>query len=207
MIFEEKAYTYSMTVVGIKDHFTETITVEHPGEPTHNCPTMVSEGSSVTCRCNSSKAGNPPATTVWDGVKNETLHIENIQRQTQTNVYTCRVVWGSNGWINRSTLHTFDIAYGPSSVRIDYIIDDTGNERDMLRLMCTAVDVHPSAIFRWNITCDTQTHYSNTSTCAFSTANLSPETVVTCTASNNFSSDMSSYSFIVVNGTGFKGKN
>ncbi|XP_025102701.1 uncharacterized protein LOC112569190 [Pomacea canaliculata] len=103
-------YKYSSTISPGPDvYYEDTINIVHPEEPTHTCPEKVFEGSNVTCTCSTSRAGSPPAQTVWDGHSSDTLQLYNVTRRLHEERYTCRLLWGPNGYINRSVIYILNV--------------------------------------------------------------------------------------------------
>ncbi|XP_025101811.1 uncharacterized protein LOC112568630 [Pomacea canaliculata] len=86
---------------------------------------------------------------------------------------------------------TLNITHGPSSVHISGNTKISKNGTETV-LVCTAIDVYPSAVFVWNITCDNETHNETSSTCILSTAHVDDEMTIECKASNSVFENVSS---------------
>ncbi|XP_025102286.1 uncharacterized protein LOC112568925 [Pomacea canaliculata] len=86
---------------------------------------------------------------------------------------------------------------GPSGMDIRSYTG-TSEESTEIVLVCTAIDVYPSAVFVWNITCDNTTDSTNTSTCTFFTKTEEVEMIVECTASNSVFENVSLSAIYVV---------
>ncbi|XP_025102551.1 uncharacterized protein LOC112569091 isoform X2 [Pomacea canaliculata] len=182
------SYTYKISIdPGPQDSLVTTIKIEPPKKPEINCSEIVHEGSTVICNCTSQNKGNPPAKFVWDGINTDRLLLQNVSRQQSFTNYTCRQTWDPIGVINTTVHYTFKVAYGPSAVDISIVISENGAKS----FMCTAKDVFPSAIFRWNITCDKKNNTMTTSTCTLPRRGTDDDIVVQCTASNTAFPDLS----------------
>ncbi|XP_025101976.1 uncharacterized protein LOC112568731 isoform X2 [Pomacea canaliculata] len=104
-------YNYSMDIdPGSQNFFYKTINIVPPDEPSHDCPETVFEGSDITCKCTSSNLGTPPAEFAWDGIGTDTLFLQDIQPKNTTINYSCRLIWGPDGYINSSIVYTLRIA-------------------------------------------------------------------------------------------------
>lgn len=106
---------YNLRRLYISKELQHLITIVHcavpPGEPHHDCPEVVNEQSTISCKCTSLNPGSPPAEIVWDGVfdNSNTLLIQTVEQQSTVNSYTCRLTWGPEGFINRTVVYTFKI--------------------------------------------------------------------------------------------------
>ncbi|XP_025102708.1 uncharacterized protein LOC112569198 isoform X2 [Pomacea canaliculata] len=186
-------YTYSISESSHPaDQWGKTIYIEKPDVPHHNCSKMILEGSSMTCTCFTPKLGNPPALVGWEGLGETYLTIQG-NKQNQGIVFTCSLTWGV---ISYTTPYVINIAYGPSQTYISSSEESSGDETKTM-LMCTAIDVYPSAVFHWNIACDKETHGVNTSTCTLSTSRVEDNTAVECMATNQVFVEVSSASIYV----------
>ncbi|PVD27803.1 hypothetical protein C0Q70_12977 [Pomacea canaliculata] len=111
MPVDQGSYTYSMDIdPGSQNIFYKTINIVPPGEPSHDCPETVFVGSNVSCKCTSSNPGTPPAEFAWDGSGTDTLFLQDIRPENTTINYSCRLIWGPNGYINRTIVYTLRIA-------------------------------------------------------------------------------------------------
>ncbi|XP_025102255.1 uncharacterized protein LOC112568911 [Pomacea canaliculata] len=201
MPVDDGDYTYSVTVPSHPaDRFSKTLRIEQPEVPQHNCPEMVLEGSSINCTCYTSKIGKPPAHIAWSESNNEHLAVENIYRGGSGALFTCKLLWGA---ISKETIYTVRVMNGPSGIDIRSYTRTSGDSTEIV-LVCTAIDVYPSAVFVWNITCDNITDSSNTSTCTFTTTSEEAEMIVECTASNSVFENVSSSAIYVVHISGNK---
>ncbi|XP_025102283.1 galactose-specific cell agglutination protein gsf2-like [Pomacea canaliculata] len=121
-------YTYSFAINPPQPNFfAGTIEVVPPGEPHHDCPEVVNEQSTVSCKCTSLNPGTPPAEIVWDGMfdNSNTLLIQTVEQQSTVNSYTCRLTWGPKGFINRTVVYTFKIVGPVTSGTTDTVISGT----------------------------------------------------------------------------------
>ncbi|XP_025102250.1 uncharacterized protein LOC112568907 isoform X3 [Pomacea canaliculata] len=186
----EGSYTYSLSVFpGFGVYFNDTITIKYPDGPTHDCPQHVFEGSDFNCTCKSTTTGSPPATAEWDGLDSKVLQVKSASRHLNGELRICRLVWGPQGNINRNTSFIVGVAYGPSAVLLNSTQEEAENGSYIVNFTCTAVDVYPSAVFTWNITCLRQTNNTNISTCIVKLTEHE-ELSVTCTASNAYYKDV-----------------
>ncbi|XP_025101177.1 uncharacterized protein LOC112568216 isoform X2 [Pomacea canaliculata] len=186
MSLVEGHYTYSLRVFpGSGVYYNNTITIAYPDEPTHDCPQHVFEGSDFHCTCKSNTTGSPPAKVAWDELVTEVLQVNNASRHLNGELHTCRLVWGPQGYINRKTSFIIGVAYGPSAVLLNSTQKDAENGSYIISVTCTAVDVYPSAVFTWNITCLRQTTHTNIQHCIVKLTEHE-ELSVTCTASNAY---------------------
>ncbi|XP_025102700.1 uncharacterized protein LOC112569189 [Pomacea canaliculata] len=192
-------YKYSAKISPGPDvYFEGTVNISHPEELMHNCPKQVLEGSDLTCTCTTSKVGSPPAQTIWDGLSDETLQVKSVTRQFNGKLYTCRLLWGPNGYINRTTPYTLRMAYGPAAVVIHRASEERESELETAGFICTAIDVFPSAVFTWSHTCRNRTDSQEQSTCSFSLNQLGDIAVLSCTVNNSvFASVSSSYTYSI----------
>ncbi|XP_025102256.1 uncharacterized protein LOC112568912 [Pomacea canaliculata] len=201
MPVDDGDYTYTVTVpFHPEDRFSKTLYIVQPDEPKHNCPEMVLEGTSINCTCYTSKIGNPPAHIAWSESNNEHLNVENIGRGGSGAFFTCKLLWGV---ISKETVYTVRVTNGPSGTDIRSTTTTSGDSTEIM-LVCTAIDVYPSAVFVWNITCDNITDSTNTSTCTFTTASEEAEMIVECTASNSVFENVSLSAIYVVHISGNK---
>ncbi|XP_025101179.1 uncharacterized protein LOC112568216 isoform X4 [Pomacea canaliculata] len=182
----EGSYTYSMSVFpGYGVYYNDTITIAYPKGPTHDCPQHVFEGSDFSCTCKSTATGSPPAKAGWDGLDSKVLQVNNASRHLNGELRTCRLVWGPQGYINKNTSFIIGVAYGPSAVLLNSTQEEAENGSDIISFTCTAVDVYPSAVFTWSMTCLRQTNNTNISNCIVKLTEHQ-ELSVTCRASNAY---------------------
>ncbi|XP_025103174.1 uncharacterized protein LOC112569574 isoform X2 [Pomacea canaliculata] len=111
MPVSQGSYTYSMDIdPGSQNLFYKTINIVPPGEPDHDCPETVFKRSGTSCKCTSSNPGTPPAELVWDESGTDTLSLQNTLPENTAINYSCRLIWGPNGYINRTIVYTLRIA-------------------------------------------------------------------------------------------------
>ncbi|XP_025100477.1 uncharacterized protein LOC112567846 [Pomacea canaliculata] len=193
MPVDDGKYTYNISVSSHPaDTFSRTLHIERPAPPQHNCSNVTLEGSSINCKCFSLNLGDPPAQIGWVETREEHFAIKDIKREQNGFVDTCRLTWGA---INYRTPYIVTIAYGPSETYISR--EESSDDKTQTVLICTAIDVYPSAVFRWNISCDKETHSVNISRCTVSTTNIQDNMAVECIAHNNIFTDVSSNSTYV----------
>ncbi|XP_025102258.1 uncharacterized protein LOC112568913 isoform X2 [Pomacea canaliculata] len=121
-------YTYSFAINPPQPKFfSRTIEIVPPGEPHHDCPEVVNEQSTVSCKCTSLNPGSPPAEIVWDGMfdNSNTLLIQTVEQQSTVNSYTCRLTWGPEGVINRTVVYTFKVVGTVTSGTTGAVISGT----------------------------------------------------------------------------------
>ncbi|XP_025100474.1 uncharacterized protein LOC112567845 isoform X2 [Pomacea canaliculata] len=191
-------YTYSIDVSSHPaDQFSKSLYIEKPDEPQHNCSKMLLEGSNMICTCFTSNLGNPPAQIGWAESSKEHFVIEGINRERNGTVTTCSLTWGS---VNYTTPYTILVAFGPTVTYISSSEETSGNETKTV-LVCTASDVYPSALFRWNIVCENETHNETTNRCTLPTSPVADQMTIECTASNQIFPQVSSTSIYVLKPT------
>ncbi|XP_025101066.1 uncharacterized protein LOC112568150 [Pomacea canaliculata] len=110
MPVHQSKFTYGIEInPGHQDFFVETINIILPEKPEYNCTDTVIEGSNVTCICTSLNMGNPPASLAWDGKTDGILLLQNVGTENDNSIYTCRLTWGPNGFINHTIVYTLRV--------------------------------------------------------------------------------------------------
>ncbi|XP_025102288.1 uncharacterized protein LOC112568927 [Pomacea canaliculata] len=78
------------------------------------------------------------------------------------------------------------VAYGPSDVIINRIAETADDQSGRIRFICSAISFYPSVMFRWNITCESQTDYTHFSVCSMNIIHTADRVVIECTANNTY---------------------
>ncbi|KAL8611595.1 hypothetical protein ACOMHN_031879 [Nucella lapillus] len=193
--------TYTFTVAftpGLEQHVAGTVTIRQPSEPpVHTCPPTLYEGQDVQCTCQPSpSSASPPPAVHWQGRQpGEQLILHNVSRNDTERRFLCVLTWGPPVYgVQKTSNYTLNVAYGPDDVTITQgegahtssPSPTTNISTPTLTLVCSAIRVSPSAVFRWSgVHCSSNTSDTSISTCTFTWTPGRDVTAVTCTAHNS----------------------
>ncbi|KAK7499830.1 hypothetical protein BaRGS_00008921 [Batillaria attramentaria] len=125
-----------------------------PGDPKFYCPEWVMLGSNVSCHCNATRLGSPPATVGWAENDSSTeLNLELVEAERNLTNYTCQLDWKRPGMVTvtKKKIYTLKLAHGP--VQGGVWVKGPGNfKTDGLRkieLQCFHEPIVPPPVYEW----------------------------------------------------------
>ncbi|XP_046583692.1 hemicentin-2-like [Haliotis rubra] len=175
------------------DSQTLIVTVQwYPAPPTHNCPSWIVPGQTVSCTCQTSDRGNPEGTVHWISPGGQTiasfgsssvqLNLTSIPRSNKGLTYIC-MANNSLPSSNTDITYVLEIAYFDSP-RLEFDKDDVeGNT--LVTVTCT-VESNPSARMTVeNIGSEAKPASGTTNNLTFTTKTQCQHNRFRCTAENN----------------------